>query len=111
MQADQVRARFDGVVLLLKAAADEYQASIKDGAVQDIMGWHEAWSFVGLARATLQDLTAVALSAKAAPRALKALEAVDAAFGDPAAAVPLAGDGQLLLTVAAKVELIASSVR
>jgi hypothetical protein len=111
VEADQVRARFDGVVLLLKAAADEYQASIKDGAVQDIMGWHEAWSFVGIARVRLAELAAAPLSAKAAPRALKALEAADAAFGDAMAATPLAGDGQVLLGVAAKVELIASSVR
>ena len=50
-------------------------------------------------------------AAKAAPKALKALGDVDAAFGDPMAAVPLAGDPQILLGVAAKLELIASSVR
>lgn len=111
VEADQVRARFDAVVLLLKAAAEEYQGAIKDGAVEDVMGWHEAWSFIGIARQHLADLAALPLSAKAAPKALKALEAVDAAFGDPMAAVPLAGDGQVLLGVAAKVELIASSVR
>ena len=106
-----MRARFDAVVLLLKASATEYQDSIKDGKVEDVMAWHEAWSFVGLARARLQDLAALPLSAKAAPRAIKALEGADAAFGDPAAAEPLAGDGQILLGVAANVELIASSVR
>lgn len=111
VQADQVRARFDAVVLLLKAASEEYQGSIKDGKVTDVMAWHEAWSFVGLARVRLQELAALPLSAKAAPKAIKALEGADAAFGDPSAAVPLAGDGQILLGVAAKVELIASSVR
>lgn len=111
VEDDEVRARFDAVVLVLKAAAEEYQGSIEDGKVADVMGWHEAWSFIGLARARLQELAALDMSAKAAPKALKALEDVNAAFGDPMAAEPLAGDGQVLLGVAAKVELIASSVR
>ena len=111
VKSDQVRARFDAVVLLLKVAAKEYQGSIKDGRVDDVMAWHEAWSFVSLARVRLQALAALPLSAKAAPKAIKALEAADAAFGDPAAAEPLAGDGQILLGIAAKIELIASSVR
>lgn len=107
----EVRARFDAVVLLVKAAAGEYQASITDCKVKDLMGWHEAWSFVNIARAELHDLSGLPLSAKAAPKALKALEEVDAAFGDPMAAVPRAGDAQILLGAAAKLELIASSVR
>lgn len=107
----EIRARFDAVVLLVKAAAGEYQASITDGKVEDVMGWHEAWSFIDIARAELGDLSNQPLSAKAAPKALKALADVDAAFGDPMAAVPLAGDPQILLGVAAKLELIASSVR
>jgi hypothetical protein len=111
VEAEEVRARFDAVVLLLKAAAGEYEGSIKDGKVEEAMAWHEAWSFVSLARARLQDLATEPLSAKAAPKATKALEAADAAFGDPMAAEPLAGDPQILLGVAAKVELIASSVR
>ena len=107
----ELRARFDAVVLLVKAAAGEYQASITDGKVEDLMGWHEAWSFIVIARAQLQDLSGLALTAKAAPKALKALEEVNAAFGDPMAATPLAGDAQIVLGVAAKLELIASAVR
>ena len=110
-EADRVRPRFDAVVLLLKAAADEYQAAIKDGAVEDLMGWHEAWSFLELAREKMKGLAQLPLSARAAPKALEAMKAADVAFGDPMAAAPLAGDGQVLLGVAARVELIASSVR
>ena len=110
-EVDEVRARFDAVVLVLKAAAGEYEASIENGAVADIMGWHEAYSFVAIARRDLQTLSALALSAKAAPKAITALAEADAAFGDPGAIPPLAGDPQILLGVAAKVELIASSVR
>lgn len=107
----EIRARFDAVVLLVKAAAGEYQASLTDGKVEDIMGWHEAWSFIAIARAQLQDLANQPLSAKAALKALAALDNVTPAFGDPMAAVPLAGDAQILLSVAAQLELIASSVR
>ena len=110
-ETGQTRPRFDAVVLLLKASAAEYTAAIKDGVVADPMGWHEALSFVALARQQLTGLSAVPLAAKAAPKALAALTEADAAFGDPKAATLLAGDPQILLGVAARVELIASSVR
>ena len=111
VEADEVRARFDAVVLLLKAAADEYSASIENGAVADVMGWHEAHSFVALARQRLTDLAALPLSAAASAKASTALTEADAAFGDPTSATPFAGDPQILLGIAAKVELIASLVR
>jgi hypothetical protein len=107
----QVRKRFDAVVLLLKAASGEYGAAIEGGKVTDEMGWHEAQAFTVLARARLTDLAALPLSAKAAPRALAALQEADAAFGDPMADTLLAGDPEILLTIAARVELLASSVR
>ena len=111
VEADEVRARFDAVVLLLKAAADEYSASIENGAVADVMGWYEAHSFVALARQRLTDLAALPLSAAASAKASAALTEADAAFGDPTSATPVVGDPQILLGIAAKVELIASLVR
>lgn len=105
------RARFDAVTLLLKAASEEYQGSIKDGKVEDVMAWYEARSFVALARDTLQDLAALPKWTAAANKALAATHEADAAFGDPAAATPFVGDRQILLGVAARVEMIASSVR
>lgn len=110
-EADKTRMRFDAVVLLLKAAAGEYSAAIENGAVADEMGWHEAYSFTALAGLRLQDLATQPQSAKAATRALAALGQASAAFGDPMAETPLAGDPQILLGIAASVELIASSVR
>ncbi|MEO8243269.1 MAG: hypothetical protein ABI832_13250 [bacterium] len=110
-EADQTRARFDAVVLLVKAAAEEYNNAIANGEVTDLMGWHEARSFIAIARRDLQALATIPLSAKAAPKALTALDATTAVFGDPLATAPMAGDPQVLLGIAAKVELIASSVR
>ncbi len=107
----KVRVRFDAVVLLLKASADEYGAAVKDGKVEDEMGWHEAWSFLGLARSRMMALATLPLSAKAAPKAFEAMTAADAAFGDATAKEPMAGDVQILLALAARVELLASSVR
>jgi hypothetical protein len=106
-----VRARFDAVTLLLKAAAGEYEGSLKDGAVEDVMAWHEARSFVTLAREALQDLAAMPKWTTPANKSLAATREADAAFGDPMAEVPFAGDPQILLGVAARVELISSSVR
>ncbi len=111
VQADQVRARFDAVALLLKAAAGEYAASIENGTVTDAMGWHEAQAFVAIARRHLTDLSTLGMSAIAAPKALDALADADTVFGDPLAADLLAGDPKILLGIAARVELIASSVR
>lgn len=109
--AGDVRARFDAVVLLLKAAAGEYSASIENGDVADVMGWHEAHSFVALARQRLTDLAALPLSAAASAKASTVLTEADAAFGDPNSVTPFAGDPQILLGIVAKFELIASSVR
>ena len=111
VEADQLRARFDAVVLLLKAAAEEYAAAIENGAVTDPMGWHEAHAFARLAEVRLQTLTPQPLTAKAAQRAILALQDLDAVFGDPMAAALRADDPQILFGVAARVELIASSVR
>ena len=110
-EADAVRERFDAVVLLLKAAAGEYAGAIENGAVTEEMAWHEAQAFTILARARLTDLAALPMSAKAAPKALAALDDAATAFGDPMADTLLAGDPDILLTVAARVELLASSVR
>lgn len=109
--ASEIRARFDAVTLLLKAAAGEYEGSLKDGAVEDVMAWHEARSFVTLAREALQDLAATPKWTAAANKALAATREADAAFGDPMAETLLAGDPQILLGVAARVELVSSSVR
>jgi len=107
VEASETRARFDAVVLLLKAAAEEYEGATAGGKVTDSMGWYEAFDFVFLARTELEALSKVDLSAKAAPRALEALKAADEAFTTP----ETAADPAILLGVAAKVELLASSVR
>lgn len=107
VESDETRARFDAVVLLLKAAAEEYEGATEGGKISDAMGWHEAMSFIFLARSELEALSGVELSAKAAPRALEALKDTDAAFAAPGTVV----EADLFLGVAAKVELLASSVR
>lgn len=107
VEADETRARFDAVVLVLKAAAGEYADATEGGTVGDPMGWHEAQSFIALAQAELQALSSTDLAAKAAPRALEALAATAPAFATP----DTVADPALLLGVAAKVELLASAVR
>lgn len=111
VEADEVRARFDAVVLVLKAATGEYEGSIENGAVADVMAWHEAYSFTQLAGLRLAELAALPLSAEAAAKATAILAETAAAFGDPTAATLLAGDPAILASVAAKIELLASSVR
>lgn len=105
------RNRFDAAVLLLKAAAGEYSGSIAGGKVSDAMAYHEAHAFVALARRAMTELATQPLTATAAPRALQAMQAADDAFGDMTKPELAAGDPAILLGVAARVELIASSVR
>ena len=106
-----LRSRFDAAVLLLKAAAGEYSGSIAGGKVTDEMAYHEAHAFVALARRTMTELAAQPLTATAAPRALQAMQAADDAFGDMTKPELAARDPAILFGVAARVELIASSVR
>ena len=107
---DQPRIRFDAIVLVLKAAAAEYANSITDGKVTDVMAFHESYAFIQLARAAMADLGSVPLAAKAAPRALEALMGAEDAFGDMTKP-PEPRDPAILLSVSARVELIASQVR
>ena len=111
VEADEISARFDAVVLVLKAAAGEYEGRIENGAVADVMAWHEAYSFTQLAGLHLAELASLPQSAEAATKASAILAETAAAFGDPTAATLLAGDPAILASVAAKVELLASSVR
>ena len=108
-EAHHTRYRFDAVVLVLKAASEEYTSSITADKVTDTMAYHEARSYIALSRSALAALAADPLAAKAVPRALDALKAADDAFGDMAN--PQARDPAILAAVAARVELIASSVR
>lgn len=110
-EADELRLRFDAIVLLLKAAASEYAGSIEDGKVADPLAYQEAWAFLGIAREEAGALTAMAKTSSAATRALAAMAGADEAFGDMTGTDLTAADPAILLAVAAKVELIASSVR
>jgi hypothetical protein len=112
-EKDAYRTRMDALVALLKGAADEYAGSIEDGQVADVMAWHEAHGFITVARHLAEGLAAEQdpAVAKAGTRSLAALAGADEAFGDVTAAELHVGDPAILMAVAAKVELIASSVR
>ena len=112
-ERDAYRTRMDALVALLKGAANEYAGSLDSGQVADAMAWHEAHGFITVARHLAEGLAAEddATVAKAGTRSLAALAGADEAFGDVTAAELHVGDPAILMAVAAKVELIASSVR
>lgn len=107
------RTRLDAIVALLQAAAHEYAGSIEGGQVTDPLAFHEAQAFVVVARMRASGLAQAAdpALATAASRALDALATADEAFGDIMAPDLVARDPAILLGVAARVELVASSVR
>lgn len=107
----ELRVRFDAIVLLLKAAADEYEGSIEGGAVTDVMAYHEAHAFVQTAGLWLADLAKSDAAKVAAGKAIAALPSADEAFGDMSGAALKAGDASILAALAARVELYASAVR
>lgn len=113
VEADELPTRFAALTALVKAAEHEYEESIAEGTVQDVMAWHESWAFLEVAR-SLATALATHPDAKAAAAAAKVLTALDGAapaFGDLQAATPLAGDAGILSAVAGRVELAASQVR
>lgn len=103
------RARFDALAALTRAAVVEYRDSTEAAEV-DVVPFHEAMGFVAVAR-TRAELLTKGDHAAAAGRVLAALADTGSAFGDPAATVPVAGDATALPATAARLELIAASVK
>lgn len=113
VEADEVKTRFDALLILVKAAAAEYEGAIQDGKVEEAMAWHEAWAFLAVAKDLTADLAALPdeKAQKAAAKIAEALAGTDAAFGDIGAADLLAADPGILSAAAGRVELAASQVR
>ena len=109
-EADELRVRADALVLLLRAAAHEYEESAEGGVVGDIYAYHEAYAFIEVARTLATALGADPAAKPAADKALTALDGATEAFGDMSKAELEAKDPAILLAVAAKVELALSSV-
>jgi hypothetical protein len=110
-QADDLRVRFDTVTAVLRAAASEYASSTEGGSVGDEMAYHESHAFIATARSLVTDLASLPAAKGAADRALAAMSEADSAFGDMALTTYQVRDPAILLAVAARVELIASTVR
>jgi hypothetical protein len=79
--------------------------------VGDVFAYHEAHAFIAVAQGIAQDLTQIDQVNPSAERVLAALKSSEEAFGDMRLPTLEAQDPAILLAVAAKVELIASSVR
>ncbi len=110
-EASDLPIRTEALARLVKAAASEYAGSIEDGKVTDIMAYHESYAFLQVARALAESLQKEAVTEKAAARILDALKGADEAYGDITKPEAEARDPAILLALAARVELIASSVR
>ncbi len=110
-EAAELKARVEALVVVVKAAAEEYAGSIEGDVVTNVMAFHEAHAFLTLAREEAAALQSQELTKAASGRILEALVAGDEAFGDLAATQPVAQDPAILHAVAARVELIGASVR
>lgn len=110
-KAGDLRLRADALILLLRAAAHEYEESIEGGQVSDLFAYHEAHAFVAVARELVRDLAANPAAKDDAEKALAALDGAEEAFGDMSKTVLEARDPAIMLAVAARVELALSAVR
>ena len=112
IEADKpdAKLRFAVAVAVLKAAAAEYSGSIEGTEVTDAMAYNEAQAFVGIARKLLEPLIADTPLARLATRAQAAMDQAKEAFGAANGAF-IANDPAILMSVAARVELLASQVR
>ena len=110
-EAGDLRTRADALVAFVKAAAHEYEGSTEGGTVGDVMAYHEAHAFIEVARNLATVLAAEPAAKTQAEKALAALAEADEAFGDMTKTELEAKDPAILLAVAAKVELVLSSVR
>lgn len=110
-EADEVKVRADALVLVVRAAAHEYEESTEGGVVGDVMAYHEAHAFIDVARALATALAADPAAKAQSEKVLVALDGAAEAFGDMTGTALEAKDPAILMAVAAKVELALSSVR
>jgi hypothetical protein len=110
-EADEVKVRVDALVLVVRAAAHEYEESTEGGVVGDVMAYHEAHAFIEVARNLATALAADPAAKAQSEKVLVALEGAAEAFGDMSGPTFEAKDPSILLAVAARVELALSSVR
>ena len=111
-EAGELRARFDALTLLGRAASEEYAGSTEGGSVGDVLAYFEAHAFLVTGKRLAEALAQLEQTKPAAEKALAALAGGDEAFGDmTGASAFLIADPAILRGVAARLELIASSVR
>lgn len=109
-EAGELKVRADALVLLVRAAAHEYEESTEGAEVSDIFAYHEANAFLTVARTLATALAAEPAAQAQAEKALAALDGASEAFGDMGGETLEAKDPAILLAVAARVELALSSV-
>ena len=107
------RAQFDALTTIARTAAEEYAIGVKDGQIENLHEYQDAWGFLQTVRARAEALAGSddATVATAAEGVLAAVAETDAAFDTltPQGAVP--GGADLLYGAAARIELAALSVK
>lgn len=107
------RAQFDALTTMARAAADEYALGVKDGAIENLHEYQDAWGFLQTVRLRAEALAAsdAAAVAKAGAAVLAAVGETDGAFDglNPQGTVP--GSSDLLYGAAARIELAALGIK
>ncbi|MCV2870593.1 hypothetical protein OEW28_18430 [Defluviimonas sp. WL0002] len=111
MSEADAELRMDEIVDLVRAAADEYESSIENGAVTDQIAFYEARGFIEVARDRAAGLTADPEVSGISEQVIDALAAMDGAF-DPMSAGSSPQDAvSIIRGAAAKIELLGYKLR
>jgi len=101
------------VVSLLRHAAEDYEAGVKDGKVVDAHEYQDAWGFVQIASRLMADLPADEREEHAGPvgEIEAELSKLGAAFPDLTGKADIGADPTLLPAAAARIELAALAIK
>jgi hypothetical protein len=107
------RSRFDAIIALTRAAADEFTGSIEDGQVTELMAYFESRGFIEVARSALDALVGSSdpVVAASAQKSLTALDDTGDAFGEMSLTSPAPEGGNILAATAARIELASLKVK
>jgi hypothetical protein len=98
---------------LIRTAAEEYAIGVKDGKLDNVHEYQDAWGFTQTAKAMLVNLSAEEKAEHAGDIAkIEAeLASLDALWPDLAGKTPVSGKAEVLFGAAAKIELVGLAMK
>lgn len=112
-EATPPKMQLDALVLMTRAAAEEYAIGVVDGSIVELHEYQDAWGFVQAVRARATELagSSDASVAAAAVKVTEALAPIDAIFAGLTPEGPVPGAADVLFGAAAQIEFATLAVK